>query len=278
MKVENYNAEMRDRSQVMFEARSNQIHIKYKLIIVNLEMQTLQSIIQQKVLQQINKQKTEPLQSLNITYYSANKIKLTLDEDVQISKAMQGIQSVHLQKQQSQALISSNKVAVLNVDNINPMAQLKNEEIKQGPQKTRFLIRNEYDSKLSSENKITHSSVVPNKYHKTYLSHVEECIRIRQENNRQRKKDYDQKVRIFNLPKIQDYTSLQNSQQKQISEQNTTEIRNSDNNKDNLDNNLLLEFNQQLWQQKQAIYHKKQLLLWNKKQRQLDMNHDDLFD
>ncbi|CAK90643.1 unnamed protein product (macronuclear) [Paramecium tetraurelia] len=242
-------------------------------------MQTLQSIIQQRVLQQINKQKTEPLQSLNITYYSATKIQLALDEAVQIGKVMQGIQGVHLQKQQSDALISSSKVAVLNVDYNNPMVLPKNEENKQGPQKGRFLVRNEYGSKLSSENKITHSSVVPNKYHKNYLSYGEECNRIKEENNRMRKKEYDKKVRIFNLPKIKtDYISSPNSFQKQLSGQNTAEVQNSDNIKDTLDDNLLQEYNQYQLQQKQAMYYKKQLLLWNKKQRNLDMNDDDQFD
>ncbi|CAD8051966.1 unnamed protein product [Paramecium sonneborni] len=234
-------------------------------------MNTLQSIIQQRVLQQINKQKTEPLESLYITYSSATKIKLPLEDAAQVRKSMQGIQSVHLQKQQSEALISNNKESVLKVDNNNAIVQLKNEENKQGPQKGRFLVRNEYGSKPQSENKITHSSVVPNKYHKNQLSFGEDGKKIKAEDIWKRRKDYDQKVRQFHLPKIREYNRFQNnSSQKQQSGQHTAEIQFSDIFKEDLDDDLLQEYNEK--------YYKKQLFLWNKKQRQFDLVNDDLFD
>ncbi|CAK55728.1 unnamed protein product (macronuclear) [Paramecium tetraurelia] len=231
-------------------------------------MQTLQSIIQQRVLQQINKQKTEPLESLYITYSSATKIKLALEDAAQVRK---GIQSVHLQKQQSEALISNSKEPVLNVDNNNAANQLKNEEHKQSPQKGRFLVRNEYGNKMQSENKISHSSVAPNKYHKNQSSFGEGGKKIRAEDIWKRRKDYDQKVRQFHLPKIKEYNRFQNnSLQKQQSGQQTAEIQFSDVFKDDLDDDLLQEYNEK--------YYKKQLFLWNKKQKQFDMANDDLFD
>ncbi|CAD8136876.1 unnamed protein product [Paramecium pentaurelia] len=234
-------------------------------------MHTLQSIIQQKVLQQINKQKTEPLESIYITYSSATKIKLSLEDAAQVRKVMQGIQSVHLQKQQSEALISSNKGPVLNVDNNNAMNQVKNEDNKQSPQKGRFLVRNEYGSKLQSENKINHSSVAPNKYHKNQLSFGECGKKIKAEDIWKRRKDYDQKVRQFHLPKIKEYNRFQNnSLQKQQSGQHTAEIQFSDIFKEDIDDDLLQEYNEK--------YYKKQLFLWNKKQRQFDIVNDDLFD
>ncbi|CAD8048774.1 unnamed protein product [Paramecium sonneborni] len=236
-------------------------------------MYTLQSIIQQRVLQQINKQKPEPLESLYITYSSATKIKLLLEDASQVRKVMQGIQSVHLQKQQSEALISNNnnKEAALKVDNNNVIVQFKNEENKQSPQKGRFLVRNQYSSKPQCESKITHSSVAPNKYHKNQLSFGEDGKKIKAEDIWKRRKDYDQKVRQFHLPKIKEYNRFQNnSLQKQQSGQHTAEIQFSDIFKEDFDDDLLQEYNQK--------YYKKQLYLWNKKQRQFDMVNDDLFD
>ncbi|CAD8049731.1 unnamed protein product [Paramecium primaurelia] len=226
-------------------------------------MNTLQSIIQQRVLYQINKQKIEPLESLNITYTSATKIKLPLEDAAQIRKVMQ--------KQQSEALISNNKETTVNIDNNNAIIQLKNEENKQGPQKGRFLVRNEYGSKLQSENKIIHTSVVPNKYNKNQISFGEDGKKIKADDIWKRRKDYDQKVRQYNLPKIKEYNRFQNnSLQKQQSGQNNAEIQFSDNNKEDIDDDLLQEYNQK--------YYKKQLFLWSKKQRQFDIDYDDLFD
>lgn len=66
-------------------------------------------------------------------------------------------------------------------------------------------MRNDYNSKPNSENKITHSSVVPNKFHKNHNSVGDDGRKIKAEEIWKRRKDYDQKVRKCHLPKIKEY-------------------------------------------------------------------------